>query len=293
MARSAAPRSHIVVSHGPRTALPSWHPTALPTGGPLPRALSLPRPMGPAQPAMAAPGYSATRAHPGHSLPSMATGSKAVTATRPSSPQIVTTDGASGPPAPPETPTPPSAIGDPLPELPPVAPLSPQLPTQFATSSVAQPGLALSPGSSSASPSEIGAERTRRRGQDVGRLYGLLGPGDPHDQGRVEGCLHTQRAGLPQRAPVSRGEPSVQECISARLAPDGRMLAIDRRLASRSRRRASRPRRSSHASGRKAARKARATCSAGRSRTPRSWRRWPRRRCSAVRLEASLSSGAR
>ena len=58
------------------------------------------------------------------------------------------------PPAPAVAATSLSVIADPLPELAPVAPLSPQLPTQFATSSVAQPNLALSPGGSAASPSE-------------------------------------------------------------------------------------------------------------------------------------------
>jgi hypothetical protein len=50
--------------------------------------------------------------------------------------------------------TPPSAIGDPLPELAPIAPLTPQLPEQFSTSSIVQPNLALSPGTSPGSPSE-------------------------------------------------------------------------------------------------------------------------------------------
>jgi hypothetical protein len=58
------------------------------------------------------------------------------------------------PPAPVMAATPPSAIGDALPELAPVAPLSPQLPEQFATSSIVRPNLALTPGSSGGSPSE-------------------------------------------------------------------------------------------------------------------------------------------
>jgi hypothetical protein len=60
----------------------------------------------------------------------------------------------SAPPAPVIAATPPSAMGDPLPELAPIEPLSPQLPEQFATSSVAQPNLALTPGTSPGSPSE-------------------------------------------------------------------------------------------------------------------------------------------
>jgi hypothetical protein len=58
------------------------------------------------------------------------------------------------PPAPAAAATQPSAIGDPTPALAPLAPLSSQLPEQFATSSVAQPNSALSPGGSSGSPSE-------------------------------------------------------------------------------------------------------------------------------------------
>jgi hypothetical protein len=56
------------------------------------------------------------------------------------------------PPAPVIAATPPSAIGDPMPQLAPIVPLSPQLPEQFATSSVVQPNLALTP--SGGSPSE-------------------------------------------------------------------------------------------------------------------------------------------
>ena len=50
--------------------------------------------------------------------------------------------------------SPPSAIGDPMPQLAPIAPLSPQLPEQFATSSIVRPNLALTPGTSPGSPSE-------------------------------------------------------------------------------------------------------------------------------------------
>jgi hypothetical protein len=41
-----------------------------------------------------------------------------------------------------------------MPQLAPIAPLSPQLPEQFATSSIVQPNLALTPGTSGSSPSE-------------------------------------------------------------------------------------------------------------------------------------------
>ena len=58
------------------------------------------------------------------------------------------------PPAPVVAATPPSAIGDPMSQLAPIAPLSPQLPEQVATSSIVQPNLALSPGTSGGSPSE-------------------------------------------------------------------------------------------------------------------------------------------
>jgi len=59
------------------------------------------------------------------------------------------------PPSAPDPSTVPSAIAAPLPQLAPIAPLSPQLPTQFATGGTTSSNLALSPGTSLGSPSEL------------------------------------------------------------------------------------------------------------------------------------------
>ena len=71
--------------------------------------------------------------------------------------------------------------------------------TQFASWRHAQPNLALSPGTSG-QPQRSGAERSRRRRQDARRLHGLLGPGDAHDEGRVEGRVPAHPAGVSERA---------------------------------------------------------------------------------------------
>jgi hypothetical protein len=74
-----------------------------------------------------------------------------------SMPPVTSSGVSSVSPVPPPAPTaamPPSEIGTPMERVPDIAPLSPQLPTQFATGGTTQGTLALSPGSSSSSPSE-------------------------------------------------------------------------------------------------------------------------------------------
>ena len=122
-------------------AVPQAHapaPSALVTA--MPRTFATPAAANAAQPAR----------------PSINTGTANTPATASSLAQTINsstvTDAA--PPAPVIAATPPSAIGDPMPQLTPIAPLSPQLPEQFATSSIVQPNLALTPGTSGGSPSE-------------------------------------------------------------------------------------------------------------------------------------------
>ena len=52
------------------------------------------------------------------------------------------------------------------------------------------------PRSVAGQPQRDGSERARRRRQELGRLHGLLGPRDAHDQSRVAVCLSAHPAGV-------------------------------------------------------------------------------------------------
>ena len=52
------------------------------------------------------------------------------------------------------------------------------------------------PRSVTGQPQRDGSERARRGRQELGRLHGLLGPRDAHDQGRVAVCLSAHPAGV-------------------------------------------------------------------------------------------------
>jgi hypothetical protein len=120
----------------------------------VPRTFATPAAANAAQPARATPTMPPARAV--QTPPAINTGTANTPATASSLAQTIDSSTVinAAPPAPAVAAPPPSAIGDPMPQLAPIAPLSPQLPEQFATSSIVLPNLALAPGTSGGSPSE-------------------------------------------------------------------------------------------------------------------------------------------
>ena len=93
---------------------------------------------------------------------------------------------------------PPIRGGLPTPQAPAIAPLSPQLPTQFShgrNDRLRQPGPV--PWCLVGEPGDFGSERTRRRRQELGRLHGILGARDAHDEGRMAGSVQATMQEFP------------------------------------------------------------------------------------------------
>jgi hypothetical protein len=152
--RSMAPVSHMATTPSPGVGLSGAHPAAGLPGGMLHHPYPNGVPRSPAAAAVTSPAM-ASRPQSVHGFAVTPTNGSAAAAAAAAALSISGIDSSPSPP-PPDRVTPPSAIASPEPELAPIAPLSPQLQTQFATGGgVAQPNLALSPGTSSAaSPSE-------------------------------------------------------------------------------------------------------------------------------------------
>ena len=202
VAHPMAPASHMATTPSPGVGLPGAHPVSGLPGGNQPHAIGAMH--SPAATTVTSPAMASTpqATHSAAGAPK-ANGSAAAAAAAAAALSFSGID-TSPPPPPPDRVTPPSAIAAPEPELAPIAPLSPQLPTQFATGGVTQPNLALSPSASSCGqPERIGAKHAWRRRQVAGRLHGLLGPRDAHEQGRVEGGLRAHHAGLPDRSALT------------------------------------------------------------------------------------------
>ena len=82
------------------------------------------------------------------------------------------------------------------------------------------------PRSVAGQPQRDGSERARRRRQELGRLHGLLGPRDAHDQGRVAVCLSAHPAGVSDGA--VRRIAALQAAMRLNVSIPSRSAAIAR-----------------------------------------------------------------
>src|SRR5262245_11059108 len=154
--RSMAPASHVATTPSPGGGLSGARSAAGVPGGTLLHPYPNGVPPSPAAATVTSPAMAGRPQSMHSSAVTPPTNGSSSAAAAAAAALSISGIGTSPSPPPPDRVTPPSAIAAPTPELAPIAPLSPQLQTQFATGGgVAQPNLALSPGSSSAaSPSE-------------------------------------------------------------------------------------------------------------------------------------------
>ncbi len=82
------------------------------------------------------------------------------------------------------------------------------------------------PRSVAGQPQRDGSERARRRRQELGRLHGLLGPRDAHDQSRVAVCLSAHPAGVSDGA--VRRIAALQAAVRLNVSIPSRSAAIAR-----------------------------------------------------------------